>query len=131
MRNIVLIVAVLLGCCGPAWAQTRLERPRRRSYVEQKNEQVMRAFLTFRVARDVADEQNGLQLMRDRDELLLPAGGVPQGRSGAYGAAMLGAAVVLSAHAPAPLRPIFDARVHVGPAIFDGGGMGAGVGGRF
>jgi hypothetical protein len=38
---------------------------------------------------------------------------------------------VLAAHAPAPLRPLFDSRVHLGPAVFEGGGMGAGVGGTF
>jgi hypothetical protein len=37
---------------------------------------------------------------------------------------------VLSAHAPRPFRVIFDGPVHVGPAIFDGGGMGAGIAGR-
>ncbi|HEY1586814.1 MAG TPA: hypothetical protein VGH63_14070 [Polyangia bacterium] len=28
-------------------------------------------------------------------------------------------------------RAVVDGPVHVGPALFEGGGMGAGVGGRF
>jgi hypothetical protein len=43
---------------------------------------------------------------------------------------MFTAATILSAHAPRPLRVLFDGPVHFGPAIFDGGGMGAGIAGR-
>ena len=52
-------------------------------------------------------------------------------QSGAMGSAVMGAAVVLAAHAPTRLRAVVDGPVHVGPALFEGGGMGAGVGGRF
>ena len=38
--------------------------------------------------------------------------------------------VVAAAHTPPALRFAFDRSLHVGPAIFDGGGMGAGFGGR-
>ena len=44
--------------------------------------------------------------------------------------AMFGVATVLSAHAPRPFRILFDGPVHLGPAIFDGGGMGAGIAGK-
>jgi hypothetical protein len=44
---------------------------------------------------------------------------------------MLGAMCVVAAHAPKPLRVLIDRRVHLGPARFDGGGMGAGIGARF
>ena len=44
---------------------------------------------------------------------------------------VMGAAVVLAAHAPKRVRVVVDGAVHVGPALFEGGGMGAGVGGRF
>jgi len=52
-------------------------------------------------------------------------------QSGALGSAVMGAAVVFAAHAPARVRAIVDGPVHVGPALLEGGGMGAGVGGRF
>ena len=52
-------------------------------------------------------------------------------QSAALGSMVMGAAVVLAAHAPAGLRPLVDGPVHVGPALFVGGGMGAAVGGRF
>jgi hypothetical protein len=73
-----------------------------------------------------------LEVRRDRDKMLEFRGPQPaQGGSVALGAAMFGAATVLSAHAPRPVRVVFDGPVHLGPAIFDGGGMGAGLAGRF
>lgn len=70
-----------------------------------------------------------LESMRDRDGWLRfgSAGGTG---AASLGAAILSAAVVASAHAPRRLRPLFDRPLHFGPAIFDGGGMGAGFGGR-
>ena len=59
------------------------------------------------------------------------AGHSPQGARGRDSAlAMFAATTILSAHAPRPLRILFDGPVHLGPAIFDGGGMGAGIAGR-
>jgi hypothetical protein len=107
-------------------------RPRAPSYVEMKNEQVMRAFLVFAETQRAPDHGDSLTGARAREEVLVPVGPEPNaGRAAAYGAAMLSATVVLAAHAPAPLRPLFDARLHLGPAVFESGGMGAGVGGRF
>ena len=72
-----------------------------------------------------------LEVRRERDKMLLFRGSQPaQGGSVALGVAMFGAATILSAHAPRALRVVFDGPVHLGPAIFDGGGMGAGVAGR-
>ena len=100
------------------------------SYFEQKSAQVFASFLSFKSAHTVEQDQNRVQEMRDRDALLLP-GGRSSMQSGAMGSMVMGAAVVFAAHAPAKLRPLVDGRVHVGPALFDGGGMGAGIGGHF
>ena len=100
------------------------------TYFEQKSAQVFASFLSFHAARTVEQEQNRLQDLRERDALLLP-GGRASMQSGAMGSMVMGATIVLAAHAPDKLRPLVDGRVHVGPALFDGGGMGAGVGGHF
>jgi hypothetical protein len=100
------------------------------SYFEEKSAQVFASFLSFATARTVEEDQNRLQEHRDRDTLLLP-GGRASLEAGAAGSMVMGAAVVLAAHAPKRMRAIVDGPVHVGPAMFEGGGMGAGVGGRF
>ena len=78
-----------------------------------------------------AEGGDALEVRRARDRLVLFRGPQAQGPAVAIGLAMFGASTILSAHAPPPLRVLFDGPVHLGPAIFDGGGMGAGVGGRF
>ena len=105
-------------------------KPHHQTYFEQKSAQVMRSFLVFSEARTVEEEQNRLQHLRDRDALML-GGRAPSMQAGGLGSMVMGAAIVLAAHAPDKLRPLVDGPVHVGPALFDGGGMGAGVGGRF
>jgi len=77
-----------------------------------------------------AEGGDALEVRRDRDRLVLFRGPEAQGAAVAVGLAMFTAATILSAHAPRPLRGVFDGPVHVGPAIFDGGGMGAGIAGR-
>jgi hypothetical protein len=100
------------------------------SYFEARSAAVLHSFLVFKTAHAVEREQNLVQQARDRDELLL--GGRTQNlQSGAMGSMVMGAAVVFAAHAPAKVRAVVDGPVHVGPALFEGGGMGAGVGGRF
>ena len=100
------------------------------TYFEARNEAVVRSFLVFKTAQPVEREQNLVQQSRERDELML--GGRSQNlQSSALGSMVMGAAVVLAAHAPARVRAIVDGPVHVGPALFEGGGMGAGVGARF
>lgn len=78
-------------------------------------------------AARAADE---LELRREQDRLLLFR--EPQSRAGAIGIglAMFGVTTVLAAHLPRPFRVLFDRPVHLGPAIFAGGGMGAGIAGR-
>ena len=68
--------------------------------------------------------------MRERDTLELygPTPGTPP--STALRHRPLLGVVVSAAHTPLPLRFAFDRTLHLGPAIFDGGGMGAGFGGR-
>jgi len=100
------------------------------SYFESRNEAVIRSFLIFKTAQPVEREQNLVEEARERDELLL-GGRVQNLQSGALGSAIMGAAVVLAAHAPARVRAIVDGPVHVGPALLEGGGMGAGLGARF
>jgi hypothetical protein len=130
MRNTMLATVVLiLRFAGTAAAEAPLQI-HKKSYVETKNEQVFAAFLAFTTARTVEEQQNRLQSARERDELLLP-GGAPSMQAGAMGAMMMGAAVVVAAHMPERARGVIDGAVHFGPALFEGGGMGAGVGGRF
>ncbi len=132
MRNTMLAAATLmLGLAGVAAADAPPSlRIHARSYVETKSGQVFASFLVFSSAQTVEQQQNRLQAARERDGLLLP-GGAPSPQSAAMGAMMMGAAVVLAAHAPASVRVVIDGPVHLGPALFQGGGMGAGVGGRF
>jgi hypothetical protein len=136
MRSSLLLLALMLAVPARAQAPHALVvHTHGKSNFAIKSEQVMHAFLRFQTlppANAIVERaQDRLQSLRERDALLLPAGRVPSVGSGGLGAAMLGATIVLAAHAPAPLRPLFDARVHLGPALFDGGGMGAGIGGRF
>ncbi|HEX4461771.1 MAG TPA: hypothetical protein VIA18_27515, partial [Polyangia bacterium] len=72
-----------------------------------------------------------LEYLRDRDLLRL-YGPTPGSTGGvAYGVAMFSTAVIAAAHLPpGPARVIFDHKIHFGPALFEGGGMGAGIGAR-
>ena len=71
-----------------------------------------------------------LDTMRQRDTLELYGVTPGTSTSTALGVAAFSTMVVSSAHTPVPLRFAFDRKFHLGPAIFDGGGMGAGFGGR-
>jgi hypothetical protein len=77
-----------------------------------------------------AESADGLEVRRDRDRLVLFRGPQAQGTAVATGLAMFVATTILSAHAPRAVRALFDGPIHLGPAIFDGGGMGAGIAGR-
>lgn len=85
-----------------------------------------------RVERDLLTFQKGytLEQMRERDAFLLYGSPVGGASATLGGVGIFSAIVVSAAHAPTPLRALFDHRLHVGPALFDGGGMGAGFGGR-
>jgi hypothetical protein len=100
------------------------------SYVQAKNALVQHAFLRFRSAEAFEQQQNRLELLRERDRLQLFGVVQNEGNAG-YGVAMFAAVTILAAHAPSFLRPLFDGPVHLGPAVFDNGGMGAGIGGCF
>jgi len=100
------------------------------SYFEQTSGKVLRAFVQLKTAHTEEVEENGLEQARARDALLL-GGRAPSLQAGALGSMVMGAAVVFAAHAPARLRPLVDGPVHFGPALFDGGGMGAAIAGRF
>ncbi len=78
-----------------------------------------------------AEGGDSLEVRRDRDRLVLFRGPQSQGGALSIGLAMFAGTTIASAHAPRALRFLFDARAHLGPAIFDGGGMGAGVAGHF
>jgi hypothetical protein len=108
----------------PAWLVAPRDPvpPRPLSYFEQHS---------LRVERDLLMFQRGytLERMRDRDTLELYGPTPGSATSTAAGIGIFSAIVVSSAHTPAPLRFAFDRSLHLGPAIFDGGGMGAGFGG--
>jgi hypothetical protein len=130
MRSTMLAMALILAL-GPEAAADEPATLHRKSYVESKSDQVFAAFLMFMTAHEFEQQQDRLGQARERDQLQLVPGGVPSMRAGAMGVALLGAAVVLAAHVPDRLRVIVNGPVHVGPAMFEEGGMGAGVGGRF
>ena len=73
---------------------------------------------------------NTLEYHREIDRLLLFQDHGHTTNSVYIGLGMFAGAVFTAAHAPKPLRVFLDGRVHFGPAVFDGGGMGLGVGGR-
>jgi hypothetical protein len=135
MRTTMLAVALVLRLYGVAAADAPPKRSvdmriHTRSYVATKSAQVFAAFLVFHEARRVDEKQCGLAMARERDALLVP-GGASSVDAGAMGAVMMGAAIVFAAHAPGRLRALVDGPVHFGPAMFESGGLGAGVGGRF
>jgi hypothetical protein len=124
MRTMLLILTVL---SSTAHAQPALKLVRRPpNYFAAHNDMVQRAFLKFSTVQ--APQVDRLQTLRERDRLLIF--GVNDTQVG-YGVVLFGAVTVLAAHAPAPLRALFDGPVHLGPAVFDQGGIGAGIGGRF
>jgi hypothetical protein len=106
-----------------------LQKKHTESYVEAHSRQVWHSMLRFRTVRTVEQQQDSLDWYRERDRLSLFA--PAQTQSASYGVALFGAITVLAAHAPRSLQVLFTGPVHLGPAIFDGGGLGAGVGGRF
>lgn len=112
---------------APAWLiaprDPRLSTPRPPSYFEEH---------AARVEKDIHIFQQGytLEQNRQRDELKL-YGSTPGGATATMAGIGLFSVTVFSvAHTPAPLKFAFDRAMHLGPAVFDGGGMGAGFGGR-
>jgi hypothetical protein len=128
MRTLTLL-ATLLGTAYADEAKLQL-RDHAPSYFQSHNAQVQRAFLRFRTAQEFELQQNRVELAREHDRLQL-FGVSKNDVYSAYGAAMFAATTLFAAHAPAFARVLFDGPVHLGPAVFDNGGMGAGIGGRF
>jgi hypothetical protein len=122
VRAWVLLVLLANVTATGAQELTRASAPP--SYFSEHERRVERATIVYQ--RD-----HTLDELRDRDRLELYGVQPGRGRAATLGAAMFGGMVVMSAHAPPPLRPLFDARLHLGPALFDGGGLGAAAGGRF
>lgn len=85
-----------------------------------------------RVEHDMLFFQHGytLDYMRERDTLRLYGPTPGTNASTGLGIGLFSAIVVSAAHTPRFLRFAFDRSFHLGPAVFDGGGMGAGFGGR-
>jgi hypothetical protein len=84
-----------------------------------------------RVTHDILRFQHGytLETMRERDALELYGATPGTPTATGLGIGVFATTVVSAAHAPLPLRFAFDRTLHLGPAVFDGGGMGAGFGG--
>src|SRR5262249_6213576 len=93
----------------------------RPSLVQEKNRQVLHAFVGLQTPPTLESRRE-----IDRLRLFSPVSG-----NVSPGVALFGAAVVAAAPAPGPLRPLFDRPWHLGPALLEGGGLGAGLGGRF
>ncbi len=129
---LVLLVAALAHADSappaPEWLvaphDPELAPLRRPSYFEQHAARVERHLLKF-------DHGYTLERMRERDELERYGATPGTPVSAARGAAIFSATVVATAHTPAAFAFAFDRLLHVGPAIFDAGGMGAGVGGHW
>lgn len=97
---------------------------RQPSYFEQHAARVEHDMLIF-------DRGYTLEQMRTRDQLRL-AGATPgTSMSSTLGTGLFSAAVVSAAHTPPALQFAFDRSLHLGPAILEGGAMGAGFGGLF
>jgi hypothetical protein len=97
--------------------------PRPESYFEHHSARVERDLLHFQ-------QSYTLDRMRERDSLELYGPTPGTSASTATGVGVFSAVVVGAAHTPKVLRFAFDRSLHLGPAIFDGGGLGAGFGGH-
>ena len=135
VRVIFLGVAISVATVGnavaepppaPAWLvapRDPIPALREPSYFEQHSARVTRTMLMFHHGYT-------LERMRDRDTLELYGPTPGTNTSTAAGIGIFSAVVVSAAHTPLPLRFAFDRSLHLGPAIFEGGGMGAGFGGH-
>jgi hypothetical protein len=110
----------------PVWlvAPTVSEPPRPHpSYFEEHSARVTRNIHMFQ-------SSYSLDTMRERDTLSLYGPTPGTNLSTGLGTGLFTALVVSTAHTPEWLRFAYDRALHLGPAIFEGGGMGAGFGGR-
>jgi hypothetical protein len=123
MRILVGLV-VLLGTLRSAHAE---------SYVEEHTRYVKNSFVLFAPAAPPERQANAVELERDKDRLRLLQPLDPRAtlQQTGYGFAMFGAATFVAAHAPDRLRKILSGPLRLGPALFEAGGMGAGIIGLF
>ena len=111
---------------APAWLVAPADPApslRTPSYFEQHSGRVERDLLLFHHGYT-------LERMRERDTLELYGLTPGSPTSTALGVGLFSNVVVAAAHTPAALRFAFDRSLHLGPAVLDGGGLGAGFGGR-
>jgi hypothetical protein len=116
-NDLILFPPTLIGIVPPVGAR----KPE--LFARAPAKKVAHFFTPTKIADD-------LEVRREHDKLLLFRDPQSQGASVGIGLAMFGATTILSAHVPPPFRILFDHPVHLGPAVFDGGGMGAGIAGR-
>lgn len=128
MRQVVLAVSVWVGLAGAARADQRLVRGLPPD-LALRSARVLRSLLLFQTARSHEEQADRLAGLRARDRLQLVVEATPQ--AGGLGAVIMGAMCAAAAHAPRGVRRVFEGPVHLGPAVFDSGGLGAGIGGRF
>jgi hypothetical protein len=132
--RVITLVLALFGFAGslraaepPAWLiapnDPQLGTPPPPSYFETHAARVERNLHILRPGYTLEDA-------RERDELRLPGPTPGTSTSTMAGIGLFSFAVFGSAHTPQFLQFAFDRTLHLGPAIFDGGGMGAGFGGR-
>lgn len=119
----------LLGSAASARAQVDLVHQRAPNYVAVHNAMVMHAFLRFATLQAPEQQQDRLVVLRERDRLQLFGVVTPSDAQAGWGVALFGTMTILAAHSP--VRALFDGPVHLGPAVFENGGLGAGIGGRF
>jgi hypothetical protein len=111
----------------PAWLiaphDPSLQSPPPPSYFERH---------AARVERNIHIFQHGysLEQSRERDELRLYGRTPGSPAATMSGIGLFSFAVFSVAHTPAALDFAFDRGLHLGPAVFEGGGMGAGFGGH-
>jgi len=109
----------------PAWLMAPERQPS-----QQPETYFMRHYARVERSMIILPQEYTLEDMRERDTLRLagPTPGSPA--STVTGAGLFSTLVVGAAHTPPFLHFAFDGALHVGPTLFDGGGMGAGFGGR-
>jgi hypothetical protein len=132
MRWLLVVLAVVTASSAaranePPTLQLKLPP----SYIQSHSERVMRDMLFFAEPDGAAEQQFPLERLRALERLRLLRERRALSSSLEMGAALFGAATVIAAHAPPVLRAMVDGKLHLGPAIFDGGGMGIGLGGRW
>jgi hypothetical protein len=133
-RIVVVLVALLVSGLAtakpltptPEWLVAPEQRPTARhatSYFQQHAARVERTLLMFQ-------HDYTLESVRERDALQLYGPTPGNEAATASGIALFSTVVVGAAHTPRALGFAFDGALHLGPALFAGGGLGAAFGGN-